>query len=120
MLEQGPIIKKILPNIIKLKLPIPRAIQNAPVLQTGLGFYMEAYVDLATCRGGMGDGPIPWTAGMQYARWLKLNRAQTEDFWYVISKVDEFYLSWSKNKNQETTVGRGKSKGFSASHQKGG
>lgn len=117
MLEQGPVIKKILPNIIKLKLPIPRAIQNAPVLQPGLGFYMEAYLDLATCRSGMGDGPIPWTAARQYGRWLELSKDQFSDFWFIITQVDEWYLNWSKNNQQ--AVGSGRPKGIPASHQKG-
>lgn len=115
MLEQGPVIKKILPNIIKLKLPIPKAIREAPVLQPGLGFYMEAYLDLATCRGGMGDGPIPWTAGIQYARWLDLDRDQTENFWYIITQVDEWYLGWSKNNQQ--VIGSGRPKVISSSNQ---
>lgn len=117
MLEQGPVIKKILPLIIRLKQPIPKAIAEAPVLQPGLGLYLEAYLDLATCRGGMGDGPIPWTAGMQYARWLKMDREQTESFWFIMTKVDEFYLAWSKN-NQPVVGKGGRSQGISASNQK--
>lgn len=98
MLEQGPTIKKILPNIIRLRLPMPKTIAEAPVLQTGLSFYLEAYIDLATCRGGMGDGPIPWTAAMDWARFHRLSRDQTEDFWFIISRMDEWWLEW-KEKN---------------------
>jgi hypothetical protein len=59
---------------------------------------MQAYIDLATCRGGMGDGPVPWTAAMQWSKRNGLNRDQTDDLWFIISRMDEFWLEWREKK----------------------
>lgn len=49
---------------------------------------MEAYSSLSTVRGGMGDGPIPWTAAMQYADRLGLEEEDAEELWYFVSEMD--------------------------------
>lgn len=70
-------------------------------------------MDLATCRGGMGDGPVPWTAAMEYARHLRMSRDQRVDFWYLITQMDEFWLDWSAKKR---AMKHGGSQNFQASN----
>lgn len=88
--------------------PYPKRIREAPNLEIGLGFFFEAFMELHTCRGGMGcDGPIPWTAVDAYARRHRLNDEQADDLLYYVRAVDD---AWSENqrKKQESEKRRGK------------
>lgn len=97
-MKQGPSEKRILPNILRLGRPIPKAIAEAPTLSPGLELYMEAYSSLSTTRGGMGDGPIPWTAAMQYADRLGLDSEDAEELWYYVSEMD---VTWSEYQTEK-------------------
>jgi hypothetical protein len=97
-LEKAPALRKVLPNIIRMGLPLPKAAVETPELQVGLDFYMEAFIDLGTCRGGMGDGPIPWHHCMAYADNLELDQEETDDLWYIIAKLDEAWLEYQERK----------------------
>lgn len=81
------------------RMPLPKAIQNAPSLFMGLELYYGAFVDLNTCRIGMGDGPISWMAVHEYAAINKFDEDQTEDLHYYITKMDEAFREWNKTKN---------------------
>lgn len=88
-------LTKIVPNCLKLGLPLPKAILNAPELGLGLDLYFDIFQDLQTCRGGMGDGPIPWTAAKCYAKHHKIFGEDFEDMWFLISRMDD---TWQENK----------------------
>lgn len=54
---------------------------------------MKAFYDLSTCRSaGMGIGPIPWNAIIQYAGWYGLDRDVTEAFVDIIREMDSAYI----------------------------
>lgn len=97
-MEQGPTEAKILPNVIKLGLPIPKSIANAPSLSLGLEVFYEAYLDLCTTRGGMGDGPIPWHHAMAYAKAVGMEEEQAEELWYYVTQMDEAWLKYQEQK----------------------
>lgn len=94
-MEQGATEQAILRQCAQLKLPIPDAIANAPILTEGLELYFMAFLDLTTCRNqGMGDGPIPWTAIKDWAMYYGLNELQTDDLFYMIREMDAAYLDY--------------------------
>lgn len=98
-MEQGPSEAKILPNVLKLGLPIPKAFLNAPSLSLGLEIYYEAYMDLCTTRGGMGDGPIPWHHAMDYAARCSMDEEQTDELWFYLTQMDEAWLKFQEKKS---------------------
>jgi len=85
-------------NIIKQSLrsgqPIPERIANAPELQLGLVFYLQAFFDLDSERsvGGYGLGRIPWLAIKQYAEFYVLDEDQIECLIYYIRAMDTAHL----------------------------
>lgn len=56
-------------------------------------------MDLNSCRSGMGDGPILWTAVREYARVYEFDEEQTEDLHYYITHMDEAFREWKQAKN---------------------
>jgi hypothetical protein len=73
---------------------------EAPEVNQGLDIYWEAFIDLSTCRGGMGDGPIPWDRAMQYADRLTMDDEEWEDFWFIVSRLDETWLDYQDKKRK--------------------
>jgi hypothetical protein len=68
-----------------------RAIGEAPPHDS---FHLEAFNELSSSRSvGMGVGPIPTTAILDYARHLRLTERETDDFWFIIRAVDRQFLS---------------------------
>ena len=65
---------------------------NAPDLEMGLELFYGAFLDLTTCRIGMGDGPISWLAVDEYCHSLGLDAEATSDMHYYIGKMDYAYL----------------------------
>jgi hypothetical protein len=75
--------------------PLPEQLQNPPVLEEYLQLYMKAFRHLSTCRQmGMGPGPIPWTAVVEYARIQAFDSVQTEALHYHVERLDGAYLSF--------------------------
>ncbi len=70
------------------------SIKNAPILLPGLEMYLQAYKTLMSCRGGMGDGEIPWTAVMEYGDRYTMNQDETDRLWEVVTRMDSVYLKW--------------------------
>lgn len=94
-MEQGKTEKAILRQCAQLKLPIPDAIANAPILTEGLELYFMAFLDLTTCRSyGTGEGPIPWTAIRDWAAYNGLSAYQTDDLFYMVREMDNAYLDY--------------------------
>jgi hypothetical protein len=101
-LEQGATEQAILRQCAQLKLPIPDAIANAPILTEGLELYFMAFLDLTTCRSyGMSEGPIPWTAIKDWATYNGLSVTQTEDLFYMVREMDNAYLDYRAKKQKQ-------------------
>jgi hypothetical protein len=53
-----------------------------------LGFYLDAFRELGTCRpGGLDLTPIPFTAIIEYSRIYQIG--DSEDFYYIIRLLDD-------------------------------
>ncbi|QBQ71183.1 tail chaperonin [Shewanella phage S0112] len=56
---------------------------------------MKAFYDLNSCRQiGMGLGPIPWTAIIQYAEHYGLDQDVTEPFVDIVCTMDQAFLDY--------------------------
>lgn len=73
-------------------LPLPDWIKNKPELAMGLEFYYMAFMELCSCRAiGMGEGPIPWIAMVQYAMVHGID--EFERFTSLMFDMDNTYLT---------------------------
>jgi len=81
------------------RLPLPDAIKNAPELYFGLELFFGAFFDLATCRSGLGDGPISFLSIAEYARLYEFTPEQTEDLHYFLTEMDKVFMEWKRKKN---------------------
>lgn len=76
-------------------MPLPEVLKNPPELLPGLDFYLSAFYTLSSCRSvGMGLGPIPWTAVMNYGTLYCSTEESFEDLQYHVRHLDEIYLNW--------------------------
>lgn len=89
------------------RLQLPERIKNAPELEMGLELYYGAFFDLHTCRGGWGDGYIPWTAIDEYCDRLGLSDDQREDMHYYIREMDEQYHQYREAEAESRRGGKG-------------
>lgn len=54
---------------------------------------LRAWHDLSTCRQvGMSQGPIPFTAMLEWARFYRLDREATLLVWAVVRRLDRDHL----------------------------
>ena len=67
-----------------------------------------AFMDLVACRPGWGDGPIPFTAIMDYARAFDFDMEQAEDLQYYVSALDEAYMGHVRRKSKASTSSKSK------------
>ena len=81
-------------------MPIPEAIQSAPVLYEGLDLFLTAFLDLSTCRGVTmaGAAPIPWTAIDRYCVAHNTDGELREDIFYHVRQLDEWFMTPRKDK----------------------
>lgn len=78
--------------------PLPKAIQEAPELWSGLELYFNAWVDLDSCRAiGMVAGPIPWTAVEDYCKALGLDQEQRSRMHRLIRAMDIAYMEHQRH-----------------------
>lgn len=76
-------------------LPLPDAIQNAPELWPGLAFFLNAFMELTTCRTvGMGEGPISWIVVNTYCEAKGIYGDQRADMLYHIGSLDRTYIKF--------------------------
>lgn len=62
-------------------------------------FYFDAFQDLSTCRSiGMGPGPIPFTAIVQYSTLYEIE--DRDDFIYLIRIMDNAFLELVSEKTK--------------------
>lgn len=79
--------------------PLPEKIRNAPELDPSLRIYSRAFKQLSSCRQlGMGIGPIPWTAVVEYAKIYQLSQEQTDALHFHVERMDGAYLDWVNKK----------------------
>ena len=106
-MEQGAREAKIVAQAKKMKMPLPEAIANKPVIQEGLGFYWEAFAELTSDRGlGMAEGPIRWTAINAYAYRHGLWGDDFDRLVVIIRCMDGVYLNTRSDQSQKSLKAR--------------
>lgn len=82
--------------------PVER-VKNAPELFRGLELYLQAFMELTSCRGmGYGSiGPIPWMAIHTYGEAAALDGEQREDLFYYVQRLDKVYMEWQTKKAEK-------------------
>ena len=93
MKHKAEALQGIIDNCDKTGKEYPKFIQDAPKLIEGLQIFYDAFVACSTCRGGMGDGPIPWTVIEQYADRLKADDGLRDLLHYHIRGMDNVALT---------------------------
>lgn len=72
-------------------------------------FYVEAFRELSTCRsGGMGLGPIPFTAVVEYTKLHHMEYEEFEEFLYFIREMDRCFLNLEAEKSKAGGMNAGK------------
>jgi len=71
-------------------------------LRLGLELYFLAFLDLMSCRSGMGDGPISWVAVAEYATVNGFDLDQRDDLHYYVTVMDGVHVKWAKSKQPKT------------------
>lgn len=81
-------------------MPVPERVANAPELQPGLELFLNAFMELTSCRGlGFGAvGPIPWLTLHEYCSIHDITGEQREDLIYHVQRMDKAYMDWQQNK----------------------
>jgi hypothetical protein len=98
-LETGPIERNLINQALRFNRPLPEKIKNAPELLPGLNLYMVGFFDLDSERPqGFSVGMIPTTAIMNYSALNDFDDAMTDDFVYLIRKMDVEYLKFQRSK----------------------
>lgn len=77
--------------------PIPDRIAEAPELRIGLQVYFQGFFDLDSERERL--SPIPWTAMKAYCQFNEFDDEETDDFIYLIRKMDSANLERLAKKN---------------------
>src|SRR6185369_1400905 len=73
-------------------LPADHWYYDRPTLPEGVSLFLEAYRDLQTCRAP--EGPIPWTAAMDWADRRGLSPELGDVLWGVIWRMDNAERNW--------------------------
>lgn len=78
---------------------IPAKIADAPTLRFGLELYYAGFFDLIGCRSGsFGDGPIMFSAIMDYARAAEFSPEQADDLVFYVGQLDGVYMEHVRKK----------------------
>lgn len=104
-LEQGRTEAVILEQCRRDNLPVPAAIANAPELEFGANLFLNAFVELSSCRSQ--DGPIPWTAMIDYCTVNELDAELRDELMYIVRSVDSDIMAYRAAK-AESKTGPGK------------
>lgn len=86
-------------------MPIPKRIQNAPVLLMGLEVFLVGFLDLTGSRqlGMGGSGPIPWAAVREYCLLTDLDEDQMDDMHYHIGRLDAVWQNYQAQKEKKSS-----------------
>jgi len=88
---------------MRFGLPLPDRIQNAPELNLGSELYYTGFLELTSCRQvGMDLGPIPLLAILEYCMINGIEGEQLDDFVWMIQRLDQKYLEWSRARAKST------------------
>ena len=69
-----------------------KALDSKPDIR-GSEFYWVAFYELGTCRSfGMGVGPIPYTAKLEYVRNYGLDDDEELEFMYIMNYLDNVFV----------------------------
>ena len=67
-----------------------------------LEFFFDSFWKLSTCRSlGMGEGPIPLIAIMEYGRFCECDDEMMVDLIEYITVMDRFYLEFNNDKSNK-------------------
>lgn len=101
-LKMGNKERSLIQQSLRFNRPLPDEIKNAPYLEQGLNLYYCGFFDLdserAITMGGVGC--IPFTAILSYCKLYEFDDETTEDFIFMIRKMDSEYV---KFQNAKTT-----------------
>lgn len=93
MLDLGSSEQHIAKQALRSGEAIPDRILNAPVLEQGLAFYLNAFFDLDAERSqGMSLGHIPWIATLTYGTYYGLDTEELDDLFFLIRELDNAHL----------------------------
>ena len=73
--------------------PIPKSIQNKPLLREGLMFFLNAFYDLDTERNTSDLERLPWSALNAYGEKAGCVGIEAERFEYLMRYLDNAYLN---------------------------
>lgn len=91
-----PDIQKVINAAREAGRPLPKAVRDLPDIQPHQKLFLLAFQDCCTCRQvGMGLGPIPWTAVKDWCHASGLTPIESEEVWFVVTKMDEAFLTHS-------------------------
>lgn len=81
-------------------MPLPERIQNAPELTPGTQLFYTGFLELTSNRSmGAALGPIPFLAILEYCLIKGIEGEQQDNFVWLIQRLDQKYLEWSRSKN---------------------
>jgi hypothetical protein len=87
---------------LRSRSPLPAKFLNAPGLDEWWNWYFLAFLDLSSCRSGMGDGPIMWTAMNAYAERHGLTTLDDYLFFKeLINSIDTAYIEYQSKKSDK-------------------
>lgn len=90
-------------------MPIPDRILNAPDLAQGNDLFLDGFLELDTCRQiGMGKGPIPFLAIVQYCSFFGFDEDLAQEFNLVIRMVDNQLMSYEAEQAEKKKQAGGK------------
>ena len=98
----GKVERSIVKDCKQFGTPLPKRIQQKPRLFEGLQYVLESFFDLDSERHhGNGLMRIPWTSIVRYAKHHGFNYEETEDFVYLIRRMDSAVLSRLANEQKD-------------------
>ena len=105
-LDQGKTEHVILEQSYRFNIPLPEALQNAPILWPGNELYYNAFLELNTERplGWSSMGPIPHSKIREYCYLEQLDQEQTERMLWLIPKLDRKFLDKGKKKDESGAI----------------
>ena len=82
---------------------IPDDILQAPILNEGLLFYLQAFNELDTERNhSMGISRIPWSSMIKYAEYHGLDYEESLELVFIIRRVDNQFCEWLDQQNEQS------------------
>jgi len=91
--------QRVIAECLRSGQPIPDKFANPPELPVGTEFYFDSFFELSTERSiGFGEGPIPITSILQYARYHDLDDSLEYELIFFVRQLDFHYLQYQASK----------------------